>query len=60
MSTITRDEWVARCAARLIERGVTEDLHPHSIADACLETLDEDLTESPEEAADEELSYWTD
>lgn len=31
----------------------------NDVADACLENLDYDLSESPEDAADEEMSCWT-
>ena len=59
----TLAQWLARYKARMLERGVPEDA-----AQAAVEAVDmnsgEDsmysLDESPEDMADDELSYWDD
>jgi len=71
MSTLPEDEnapptvaqWLARYKARMLERGVPEDM-----AQAATEAVDmapgeastNSLDESPEDAADDEMSYWDD
>lgn len=55
-----KEEWIRRCAARYEERAGLHCLQACDIAEACLENLDGDLTENPEDAADEDLSYWHD
>lgn len=58
---MTKELWLKRCAARLTARVpdlIAEDAN--YIAEACLENLDGDLMEHPEDAADEELSNWGD
>jgi len=59
---MTTEEWKKRCAARYVERaGVTDD-HAKELADACFEAQDGDFSEmaiySPEDCADEDMSYW--
>lgn len=48
-------EWRQRFAARMVERGVD----PHD-AKACSEAGEIDLSIDPANAADDELSYWSD
>lgn len=57
--TITKDEWLTRCAKRLTELGGLEPEVAHEVAETQFENVGEDLTESPEDAADEEMSYWS-
>ena len=56
---MTEEEWLERCAARIIEcLGSTTENARH-IANVCLNDLVEgDLTFSPEEAADIEVEEW--
>lgn len=56
---LTREQWLERCAARLRDRGGMVPDVAMLTADAQLENLNEDLTENPEQAADDEMSYWT-
>lgn len=54
------NEWLSRCAAQYMKRiGMSEE-DARDAAKAALENLDNDLTENPEDAADEDLSYWQD
>lgn len=57
---ISREDWLNRCAARLIERAALTREVALDIAEAQLENIKEDLTENPEDMADEELSCWGD
>lgn len=56
---MTQEEWIARCAARLNSRSGMPVDEAKDVAESCLENLDYDLSESPEDAADEEMSCWT-
>ncbi len=53
-----KQEWLDACAAQFIRRAkmLPEDATHH--ASVCLESVNGDLTESPEDAADEEMSNW--
>jgi hypothetical protein len=59
----TVSDWLARYKARMLTRGVPEDM-----AQAATEAVDmasgeastNSLDESPEDAADDEMSYWDD
>lgn len=53
-----KQEWLDACAAHFIQRAkmLPEDAAFH--ATVCLECVDGDLTESPVDAADEEMSNW--
>lgn len=57
--TPTREQWLERCAAHFIRACVSM---PHEeamgLAESQLENLGGDLTESPENAAEDEMSYW--
>lgn len=49
--------WIDRCAKRYEERGGVDSKTARDFAHACWENrLDDD--ESPEDAADEDMSYW--
>lgn len=51
--------WLDRCAARFCqEAGLPRDM-AMEMAESQLENLKGDITESPEQAADDEMSYWT-
>lgn len=54
---MTRAEWVGRCAARFADRGGLAAPLAEDHAAACLESLNSDLTESPEDSADD-MSCW--
>lgn len=56
---ITREQWLERCAARFISVAAVGKQDAHDLAESQLENLKDDLTENPEQAADDELSYWT-
>ena len=56
---MTKELWLKRCSERL--RAKIPDMEideSKGIAEACFENLDNDLSEHPEDAADEEMSYW--
>lgn len=55
-----KQEWLNRCAARFSGRGGLEHKEAIEAAKACLENLGGDLTESPEDSADEDMSCWSD
>lgn len=55
-----KHEWIARCASRFSERGGMDIAAAKGSAEACLENLDGDLTESPEDSADEDMACWSD
>lgn len=55
-----KEEWIRRCAARFEQRGGLHLNQARDFAEACLENLDGDLTENPEDAADEDMTYWGD
>lgn len=58
---MTKELWLKRCSARFAER--VTDMTPQQcdeIAEICFESVDSDLMEHPEDAADEELSNWCD
>jgi hypothetical protein len=57
--TPTREQWLARCAARFASVAAIEEPGATELAEIQLENLKGDLTENPEEAADDEMSYWT-
>lgn len=56
---IAREQWVARCARVLRERGGMTEEVAWLTAESQLENLNNDLTENPEQAAEDEMSYWT-
>ncbi len=55
---ISKEEWLKRCAAQLVLRSGIEPETAAEIAETVFESAEEDLNESPEECADEEMSYW--
>lgn len=59
--SLTKDEWIIRCADRLalVIDWMTLSQR-EELAEICLDACDNDLSESPEDAADEELSCWQD
>jgi len=59
MTKLTRDEWMRRYAAHLVEVGGLEQARADEFAEAGADLgwEDDDL---PEDAADEEMSYWGD
>lgn len=63
---MTRDQWLRRCAQRFIDRGGLDTGEAAACAEECARTqLDENGRnpagwDKPEDAADEEMSYWTD
>ncbi|MEO5712583.1 MAG: hypothetical protein ABIT37_03770 [Luteolibacter sp.] len=56
--TITREEWLVRCAAHLRSLTDVPSDTAMDIAESQLENLNDDLTENPEAAADDEISSW--
>lgn len=64
---MTKDEWLAACAARFQARGAATSDDAWKLSRACFEnavmifkTEEAALASSPEEAADEEMSCWGD
>lgn len=56
---LTREQWLARCAAHFQKVAALDESLAIDMAKAQLETLKGDLSENPEQAADDEMSYWT-
>lgn len=56
---LSREEWLKRCAARLREIGALDEPLADEMAKTVLEDSGYSLTDSPEHAADDEMSYWT-
>jgi len=54
-----RQVWLSKCAKRYEEKALLMPETAYEMAEACLENLGGDLTESPIEAADEDMSCWT-
>lgn len=54
---MTPEEWLDKFEARLIERGVDKDF-AKATRDAASEDID--LSYDPSDAADDEVSYWSD
>lgn len=58
---LTRGQWLKRCAAVFIQEGLVGPDFATEMAEICLnDTFEGDLTENPEDAAREEMSYWAD
>jgi hypothetical protein len=56
---VTPDEWLDRYKRRFIERAGLTEAQAQACANAeSFEVLSEFFTEEPEDAADEEMSYW--
>lgn len=55
---ITKEEWIQRSAARFKDRGGLTEEEAREQAKASFETVNGDLSENPEDAADEDMSYW--
>lgn len=56
----TADEWVMRCAVRYQQRGGMNPKEAVNAAESSLENLDGDISENPEDAADEDMTCWQD
>lgn len=57
---MNKEEWISRCAVRFQQRGDMAADEATKNAEASLENLGNDLTENPEDAADEDLTRWQD
>ena len=63
---MTKDEWIARCAARYQERAGMTPEQANEAAKACFEAesgeteFSEAVEYRPEDCADEDMSCWTD
>lgn len=56
---ISCEQWLERCASRFMAiAGLTPELSME-MAKSQLENINGDLKEDPEQAADDEMSYWT-
>lgn len=55
-----KQEWLDLCTSRLMRRGGLNPEQARHHAEACLENINGDLTESPEDSADEDMSRWGD
>ena len=60
--TISKGEWLKRCAARFVEVADLSEEFAEQLAEDCLKSTIEfgDIESTPEKCADEELSYWSD
>lgn len=58
-STLSREQWLARCAAHFQSKAALDGALAMDMAESQLEFLANDLTENPEQAAEDEMSYWT-
>lgn len=62
MTELTKDEWLARCAKRYMERAGLDETMARTCADICREILDADPEsyegESPEDMADGDMGCW--
>lgn len=56
--TIDKGAWVERFAARMLKESEMPMEEGRKWAEVALENLDGDLSESPEDAADDEMSCW--
>ena len=60
---MTKAEWLKRCAARFEERGGCSKELAWEMAQSCFYEKDGDflthVKESPEDCADEDMSYWS-
>lgn len=56
---VASHSWISRCADRYVEKSKCDRALAESMAASSLENLDGDLTEDPIEAADEDMSCWT-
>ncbi|HSX77261.1 MAG TPA: hypothetical protein VLQ80_01625 [Candidatus Saccharimonadia bacterium] len=59
----TVTQWLARYKARMLARGVPEDMAQEAVGAVDMssgESSTNSLDESPEDAADDEMSYWDD
>ncbi|AJY38875.1 hypothetical protein BW21_4758 [Burkholderia humptydooensis] len=52
-----QEKWIDRCAKRYEERGGVDSKTAHAFALACWENRMDDR-DSPEDAADDDMSYW--
>ncbi len=59
MPAVNTSEWLARCAARYVEKVGLSPEDARSAAVACQESWDAD-DGTPEDAADADLEYWAD
>lgn len=53
-----KQEWIAKCADRYGEKAKCDRPFAESMAEACFENIDGDLTEDPADTADEDMSCW--
>ena len=58
MTTLTKDEWIARAVKRYIDRAAVTEEDARSMAESLYEDLLPD--EVPEDAVDEDMTYWGD
>ena len=59
---LTKEDWIARCAARFAEKTAPMQLSTEDcleVAKICWDGIGRDLSESPEDCADEVMSEWT-
>lgn len=54
-----KGDWLMKCAARYEDKAKIDSSLALDFAKGCLENVDGDLSESPVECADEDMSCWT-
>jgi len=55
---MNKEQWLERCSQQYLKRGIISEDKARLWADACWHQLDGDLTESPEDAADDDFNAW--
>ena len=54
---MTKEEWIAKAQARYMERAALDNVTAEVCANAIYDDYQDD---EPEDAVDEDLTYWTD
>lgn len=61
MIALKKQEWIDRCATRYMRHGGVGETLAREMAATCWdEEQDNPTSQSPEDCADEDMSYWTD
>ena len=55
-----KEEWIKRCEAQFDKMTGNEKAHWRDAAEMCYDNMHDDFPDDPEDAADEEMSYWDD
>lgn len=58
-SALSREDWLSRCATRFRKIAALDATVSMQMAESNLENIGGDLTENPEQAADDEMAEWS-